>query len=110
MVEPVQITSPATWPDACLNKPYTFAIQTLGGIAPFGWCFISNNWLGLFMDQSTGVFTGTPLVTGAFHGTVGVNVATKVGVSQHIAVTVKQCHYKVVMTPTHVHPRASVVC
>ena len=91
VVEPVQITSPATWPDACVNKPYTFAIQTLGGIAPFGWSFISNNWLGLFMDQSTGVFTGTPLVTGAFHGTVGVNDATTHGVSQQIAVTVKQC-------------------
>jgi len=91
VVDPVQITSPPTWPDACVNKPYTFAVQTSGGIAPFGWSFISNNWLGLFMDQSTGVFTGTPLVTGTFHGTVGVNDATMNGVSQQVTVTVKQC-------------------
>jgi hypothetical protein len=90
VVDTVKITSPATWPDACVNKPYTFAVTTSGGIAPFAWSFVGY-WVAINLDQSTGVFSGTANVTGTFTGTVGVNDATGNGVSQNVTLTVKQC-------------------
>jgi Putative Ig domain len=91
VVEPVSITSAATWPDACLNKPYSFAIHTAGGTPPIFWGFFSNSWMGISLDQSTGVFGGFSTVTGTFHGTVSANDATTHGVLQNVTVTVKQC-------------------
>jgi hypothetical protein len=90
IVDPVKITSAAIWPDACVNKPYSFAVTKSGGIAPFGWGFIGY-WVAINLDQSTGVFSGTADVTGTFTGTVGVNDATGNGASQNVTLTVKQC-------------------
>ena len=90
VVDTVKVTSPATWPDACVNMPYTFAVTTSGGIAPFAWGFVGY-WVAINLDQSTGVFSGTANVTGTFNGTVGVNDATGNGVSQNVTLTVKQC-------------------
>ena len=90
IVDPVKITSAATWPDACVNKPYSFAVTKSGGIAPFSWGFIGY-WVAINLDQSTGVFSGTADVTGTFTGTVGVNDATGNGASQNVTLTVKQC-------------------
>jgi hypothetical protein len=91
VVEPLKIISPATWPDACVNKPYSFAILTTGGIPPFSWGFVSNSWVGISLDQSTGIFSGLSSITGTFSGTVGVGDATGHGISQVVTVTVKQC-------------------
>jgi len=91
VVEPVRIVSPAVWPDACVNQPYSFAIQTAGGIPPLLWSFISNSWIGINLDQSTGIFSGSSSVTGTFSGTVGVDDATGHGDSQVVTLTVKQC-------------------
>jgi hypothetical protein len=91
VVEPVKITSPAVWPDACLNQSYTFVIQTSGGLPPFYWSFISGMWPGFFVDQSTGIFSGVAGVTGTFTGTVGVGDGTTHADSQQITVTVKAC-------------------
>jgi hypothetical protein len=91
VVEPVQITSPAVWPDACVNQPYTFAMQTSGGAPPFGWSFVSNSWVLVGLDQSTGIFSGSPNATGTFHGSVGVFDATQNSVSQNVTLTVNQC-------------------
>ncbi len=92
VVEPVKITSPAIWPDACVGQPYSFAIQTSGGLPPLLWGFVSNMWVvGINLDQSTGVFSGSPTVTGTFNGTVGVNDATTHGAAQQFSLTVKQC-------------------
>ena len=91
VVEPVQITSPATWPNACVNLPYSFAVQTSGGLPPFYWSFFSSNWVGINLDQSTGVFSGTASVTGTFTGSIGVNDATWNQSSQQVNLTVIQC-------------------
>jgi hypothetical protein len=91
-VDPLKITSPAVWPDACVNQPYTFAIQTSGGVPPFGWGFVSNGlWVGIGLDQSSGIFSGSAGVTGTFFGTVGVFDATQISVSQNVTLTVKTC-------------------
>lgn len=91
IVDPVKITSAATWPDACQNQPYSFTLHTSGGLAPYYWSFSSSNWIAINLNQSTGVFSGTPDVTGTFMGIVGVNDATSNGVTQSVTVTVKQC-------------------
>jgi len=91
VVNPIQITSPAIWPAACVNQPYTFAMQTSGGLPPLQWSFVSSNWMGINLDQSTGVFSGYSSLTGTFKGLVGVFDATQQAVSQHISVTVAQC-------------------
>jgi hypothetical protein len=91
VVEPLQITSPAVWPDACVNQPYTFAMQTSGGAPPLGWSFFSANWIGIGLDQSTGVFSGSSSITGTFHGAVGVFDATQTSRSQNVTITVKTC-------------------
>ena len=92
VVDPVKIVSAATWPDACVNQPYTFAIQTTGGLPPLLWGFVSDGlWVGINLDQSDGVFSGYSSVTGIFKGVVGVSDATTHGDSQHVTLTVKAC-------------------
>ena len=91
MVDPVKISSAATWPDACVNKPYSFAVPESGGLAPFNWSFTSGNWISISPNYATGVFSGTADLTGTFIGTVRVTDATGNGDSQNITLTVKQC-------------------
>jgi hypothetical protein len=92
VVEPLKITSSGVWPHACVNQPYTFAVQTSGGAPPFQWSFVSNGlWVGIGLDQSTGVFSGSAGVTGTFHGIVGVFDTTKNVASQSVTLTVDQC-------------------
>jgi hypothetical protein len=71
IAEPVVITSPATWPSACLNKPYSFTVQTTGGIRPIFFSFVSSNWLSVNLDQASGIFSGTPGSLGTFTGSLG---------------------------------------
>lgn len=91
VVDPVKIISPAIWPDACVNTPYSFAIQTAGGVAPLFFGFFSNLWVAINMDTSTGVFSGSTSVTGTFSGTVSVGDSTGQVASQVVTLTVKQC-------------------
>ena len=91
VVDPVKIISPAIWPDACVNTPYSFAIQTTGGIAPLNFGFFSDFWVAINLDTSTGIFNGSTNVTGTFSGTVFVGDATGQGASQVVTLTVKQC-------------------
>jgi hypothetical protein len=91
VVEPVKITSSSTFPDACLNQPYTFAVQTSGGAPPFQWGFYSAWWVSINLDQNTGVFSGTASVTGTFLGTVSVLDGTGNQANQSVSLTVKQC-------------------
>lgn len=91
VVEPVKITSPSTWPDGCVGQPYSFSIQTTGGKMPLAWSFVSGHWMGISLNQSTGVFSGMSGVAGTFQGTVGVNDATTHGDSQQVTITINQC-------------------
>jgi len=91
VVDPVKIVSAPTLPAACVNQPYTFAMQSSGGIQPFFWGFISNYWIGINLDSSTGVFSGTSPITGTFTGKVILSDATGHSFTQNISLTVNQC-------------------
>lgn len=74
IAEPIVITTPATWPNACLNKPYSFTVQTTGGIPPFDFGINSSAWVAVNdADHTSGVFSGTPDVLGTFTGLLGVS-------------------------------------
>jgi large repetitive protein len=88
VVDPLRIVSPATMPDARVNQPYTFVVQTTGGIPPVSWSFVSNGLWVLFFDQATGTFSGPPPVTGTYFGSVGVCDATQHCASQNLTITV----------------------
>ena len=90
VVDPVKITSSPNLPDACVNKPYTFTPTKTGGLAPFDWT-IFGFWIGINPDRSTGVFSGTSLVTGTYSVSFGVLDATETGDSQTITLTINQC-------------------
>jgi hypothetical protein len=91
VVEPVKILSSPTLPAACVNQPYTFAMQSSGGAAPLFWGFISNYWIGINLDTSTGIFSGMSSITGTFTGKVILSDATGNAVTQNISLTVNQC-------------------
>lgn len=91
VVEPVKIISSATFPDACVNQPYSFAVQTSGGLLPLYWGFVSNSWVAINLNQGTGIFSGTTNVIGTFTGNLSVSDVTTHGVSQQVTLTVKQC-------------------
>jgi hypothetical protein len=91
VVDPVKIVSSPTLPAACINQPYSFAMQSSGGIQPFFWGFISNYWIGINLDSSTGVFSGTSPITGTFTGKVILSDATGHYFTQDISLTVNQC-------------------
>ncbi|HKW74350.1 MAG TPA: putative Ig domain-containing protein [Terriglobales bacterium] len=91
VVDPVKIISPPIFPDACVNTPYSFAIQTAGGIAPLGFGFFSSRWVAINLDTTTGVFSGSTTVTGTFSGGLTVSDATGHFASQQVTLTVKQC-------------------
>jgi hypothetical protein len=91
VVDPVKITSPATWPDACLNQPCTFAVQKTGGLPPFQWSFYSPMFGGVRFGSVHGRFQRRGLLTGTYSGDVGVFDGTMHSVGQHVTVAVKQC-------------------
>ncbi|HKV61420.1 MAG TPA: putative Ig domain-containing protein [Candidatus Acidoferrum sp.] len=90
IADPLVITSPAIWPNACFNKPYSFTIQTSGGIAPIRFGFISNAWIAVNLNQNTGTFSGIAGVTGTFTGTVSaIDSAQPIsGQAQNVSFTV----------------------
>jgi len=71
IADPVVITSPANWPDACVNRPYTFQVMASAGVPPFiyyGYIWPSTG--PIYVDQGTGFFAWTPTVTGTYTGNV----------------------------------------
>jgi hypothetical protein len=93
IAEPLVITSSATFPNACLNKPYSFTVQTLGGIPPLHFGFISNLWVPINLDTNTGTFSGVAGNLGTFTGTVGASDSAQPpsGQSQNVSLTVVNC-------------------
>lgn len=89
--EPVSIISPAIWPDACVNRPYSFTLQTSNGVTPFTWGFTSFNWVAINLNQATGTFSGTASVLGTFTGTVSVTDSAGSGASQQVTLHVVNC-------------------
>src|SRR5215813_5379837 len=85
--EPVKIVSSSTLPAACINQPYSFAVQSSGGIQPLFWGFSSTYWMGINFDTSAAVFGGTPSITGTFKGKVSVSDATGHSFLQNVSLT-----------------------
>lgn len=91
VVDPVKIISAPIFPNACLNQPYTFAVQTSGGIQPVVFGFVGiTAWPAINISQS-GVFSGTPQITGTFTGRLSAVDATGHGDAQQISLSVTQC-------------------
>jgi hypothetical protein len=91
--EPVKITSTASWPNGCINQPYSFTVQTIGGVPPLQYVLNGGPWPIYTIDQSTGTYSGTPGPTwvGTWTVQVGVNDASLHGDSQLVTLTVQQC-------------------
>jgi hypothetical protein len=93
IAEPVTLTSSAVFPTACVNKPYSFTVTTAGGIPPIFFGFVSSSWVGINLDTSTGIFSGTSNVTGTFTGTLGANDSAQPSSeqAQQVKLTVVNC-------------------
>ncbi|MBV9885329.1 MAG: hypothetical protein JO119_02165, partial [Acidobacteria bacterium] len=93
IAEPVVITSSATFPNACVNKPYSFQVTTTGGLPPLHFNGItSQHWIGINPDEN-GLFTGSSPLTGTFTGSYGVSDSAQPPsfVGQTISITVVNC-------------------
>lgn len=91
--EPVTITTPSTWPNACVNKSYTFTVKTSGGLPPIRYGFWSDSWpLGGF-DDATATFSGTPTVLGTYvlHFGASDSSVPSSGQPQDITLNVVNC-------------------
>jgi hypothetical protein len=87
IAEPLTITSPSTFPSACVNQPYSFTATTTGGISPIFFGFISDHWVAINLNTSTGTFSGTTNVTGTFTGQFGASDSAQPASSQGQVVT-----------------------
>ena len=92
IAEPLVITTSPTFPNACVNQPYSFQMRTSGGVPPIFFGFTSSAFV-INMDTSTGIFSGTPSVTGTFTGDGGASDSAQPPSSQgqHISLTVVNC-------------------
>ena len=85
--EPLTITGLSTFPSACVNQPYSFTATTTGGISPIFFGFISDHWVAINLNTSTGTFSGTTNVTGTFTGQFGASDSAQPASSQGQVVT-----------------------
>jgi hypothetical protein len=93
IAEPLVITSSPIFPNACVNKPYSFQMQTSGGVPPIFFGFNSSAFVAINLDTSTGIFSGTTDVTGTFTGDAGASDSAQPPSSQgqHISLTIVNC-------------------
>ncbi|HEX5424177.1 MAG TPA: putative Ig domain-containing protein [Candidatus Acidoferrales bacterium] len=93
IAEPVVITSSPTFPTACANQPYSFTVQTTGGIPPIQFGFSSLNWIAINLNQQTGTFSGTTGAVGTFTGSLGAidSAQPPSSAGQTISLTVVNC-------------------
>lgn len=62
--------------DGAVGQAYNQTVQASGGKAPYGWSKSGNFPIGLNLNSSTGVITGTPLTIGDYSFTIRVQDAT----------------------------------
>jgi hypothetical protein len=91
--EPLVVTSSPTFPNACVNRPYSFTVTTSGGIPPIQFGFISASWVAINLNTATGTFSGTSNVTGTFSGSLGASDSAQPssGSNQTVSLTVVNC-------------------
>jgi hypothetical protein len=88
IADPLTITSPATWPNACVNKPYSFQVTTSGGIPPIVFAASSNLIFVSSLDPNTGIFSGMPSATGTYSMQLSANDSSQPSSGQVQAVTI----------------------
>ncbi len=93
IAEPVAITSSATWPNACLNQPYSFTVQTTGGIPPIKILLNSNRWIPINNTDYGPTYSGVAGTLGTFTAVVSaIDSAQPIsGASQNSSLTVVTC-------------------
>lgn len=94
IAEPLVITTSSILPNACVNKPYSFQMQTSGGLPPITFGAGSNTlWVGINVDPLTGLFTGSSPVTGTFTTGAGAfdSAQPPSTANQQISLTVVNC-------------------
>lgn len=91
VAEPVRFASSLTLPNACAGSPYSHTMQTTGGIRPFWFSFSSERWVPIYLDSSTGTFSGMSTLTGTFTGRLAVGDATYNRDVGTVSLTVQQC-------------------
>jgi hypothetical protein len=93
IAEPVVITTSSTLPNACVNMPYSFQVQTSGGLPPVSYGFYSSAWVAINLDTSTGIFSGSTSVVGTFTSklTAGDSAQPPSFQTQQVTLTVVNC-------------------
>jgi hypothetical protein len=93
IAEPVAITSSATWPNACLNQPYSFTVQTTGGIPPIEILLNSNRWIPINNANYGPTYSGVAGTLGTFTAVVtALDSAQPISSqNQNISLTVVNC-------------------
>jgi len=93
IAEPVAITSSATWPNACLNQPYSFTVQTTGGIPPIKILLNSNLWIPINNTNYGPTYSGVAGTLGTFAAVVtALDSAQPISSqNQNISLTVVNC-------------------
>jgi hypothetical protein len=94
VVDLLTVSSPATWPDACLHQAYSFTMTASGGAPPYHFALNSMMWPALQVNYDTGIVTGTAAgldTPGTFTANVSVSDQTGNGVIQTVQVTVRIC-------------------
>jgi hypothetical protein len=89
----VTITTSPAFPDACLNKPYSFQMKTPGGLPPINFVFNGFTFPGISLNAATGVFSGSATVTGTFSADVGaIDSAQPPSIQgQHVTLNIMNC-------------------
>jgi hypothetical protein len=93
IAEPVTVTSPATWPSACVNQPYSFQMTASGGIPPLTFGAALDQPVGFDLNQKTGLFNGLFRTIGTFTGRAGASDSAQPisSQSQTISIPVVNC-------------------
>jgi len=93
IADPVTITTSPAFPDACLNKPYSFQMKSSGGLPPVNFVFNGFTFPGISLDPATGVFGGSATATGTFSADVGaIDSARPPSMQgQHVTLNIVNC-------------------
>ncbi|MCU1343496.1 MAG: hypothetical protein JWN92_2919 [Candidatus Acidoferrum typicum] len=97
IADPLVITTSAQLPNACVGQPYTFTVQSAGGLPPYRWGWISLSWPLTSPPSPVTtpnlVFTGTPPTAGSYTELVGINDSAQPssGMSQNLTLNVVKC-------------------
>jgi uncharacterized protein (TIGR03437 family) len=77
-----------TLPNGDLNSMYRAPVALMGGNAPFTWTVSGNLPLGVGIDSTSGLLSGTPTVPGKYTFTVQVTDSTADTVTQAFSITI----------------------